>query len=67
MTILCLVQTALLCLILWRLGRLEGQSAAPTQSQEPPNPQAAQAMERFNARVATILAYDPFEKGGGAL
>ena len=38
MTILCLVQTALLCLILWRLGRLEGQSAAPSQSQEPPNP-----------------------------
>lgn len=65
MTILCLVQTALLCLILWRLGRLEGQSAAP--SQEPPNPQAAQAMERFNAGVANILAYDPFEKGGGAL
>ncbi len=67
MTILCLAQTALLCLILWRLGRLEGQTAAPSQPQEPPNPQAAQAMERFNAGVANILAYDPFEKGGGAV
>lgn len=64
MTIFCVVQTALLCLILWRLGRLEGQSAAPSQSQEPPNPQAAQAMERFNAGVANILAYDPFGTGG---
>lgn len=61
MTIFCVVQTALLCLILWRLGRLEGQSAAPSQPQEPPNPQA---MERFNAGVANILAYDPFGTGG---
>ena len=67
MTMICIVQTALLCLILWRLGRLEGQTTAPSQPQEPPNPQAAPAMERFKAGVANILADDPFEKGVGAV
>lgn len=64
MTVVSIVQTALLCLILWRLGRLEGQRGAVSQPEPPPNPQVTQAMERFNAGVANILAYDPLGKGG---
>lgn len=64
MTIICVVQTALLCLILWRLGRLEGQQQAGPRPDGETARKAADAVDRFNQGVANILSYDPLGKGG---
>ena len=62
--ILALLQLAMLFHLERRLWSRPQEDAAPEAAQEPPNPQAAQAMERFNTGVANILAYDPFGTGG---